>query len=286
MYTAKEYIDDVKLRCSRLSVNLELDDPTILTFINASRKRVQQSTIGLFPERYGKIIRLDLANAVISTNSYALNPTFAYVIDVYSLALPTDFIDAHVAILRYKLNGTFQSTAYTNVTFNNECRRFDKRELYKVLTQTHNRPTILSPIYSIERNIVGVSAGVETNSGTGYNLLIAGLTTAAGSLMSESAYVSGEVEVWYTALVSELEEFPSATPGVVADTETTIPAEFEELVIMNSMVMCMQKVRAADTITMEVMSELADYEQEIMSQYTVTKQKAGSLLPSREAIPQ
>lgn len=286
MYTAKEYIDDVKLRCSRLSVNLELDDPTILTFINASRKRVQQSTIALYPERYGKIVRLDLGNAVASTNSYAFNPTYGYVIDVYSIPLPTDFIDAHVVILRFVLDGIFQDTTYDGITFNNECRRFDKRELYKVLTQTHNRPTIISPAYSIERNIVNVSAGVETNSGTGYNLLIAGLTTSAGSLMSESAFVSGEVEVWYTALISELEEFPSATPGVVSDREVTIPAEFEELVMMHSMVMCMQKVRAADTITMEVMSELADYEQEIMGQYTVTKQKAGSLLPSREAIPQ
>lgn len=286
MYTAKEYIDDIKLRCSRLSVTLELDDPTILTFINASRKRVQQSTIALYPERYSKIVKLDITNAVPSANSYAYNPTYGYTINIYSLDLPDDFIGAHVIKLRYKLNGTFQSTAFTNVTFNNEARRYDKRELYKLLTQTNNRPTILSPAYAIERNIVTVSAGVESNSGNGYVLLLAGLDTSNGYLPDEVAYVSGEVEVWYTALVSDLEEFPSATPGVVADREVTIPAEFEELVMMHTMVACMQKVRAAEAITMEVMSELTDYEKEIFEVFAVTKQKAGSLLPSREAIPQ
>jgi hypothetical protein len=286
MYTAKEYIDDIKLRCSRLSVTLELDDPTILTFINASRKRVQQSTIALYPERYSKIVKLDITNAVPSANSYAYNPTYGYTINIYSLDLPDDFIDAHVIKLRYKLNGTFQSTAFTNVTFNNEARRYDKRELYKLLTQTNNRPTILSPAYAIERNIVTVSAGVESNSGNGYVLLLAGLDTSNGYLPDEVAYVSGEVEVWYTALVSDLEEFPSATPGVVADREVTIPAEFEELVMMHTMVACMQKVRAAEAITMEVMSELTDYEKEIFEVFAVTKQKAGSLLPSRESIPQ
>lgn len=286
MYTAKEYIDDVKLRCSRLSVNLELDDPTILTFINASRKRVQQSTIALYPERYGKIVRLDVADAVVSTNSYAYNPTYGYIINIYSFALPNDFIDAHVVKLRYKLNGTFQDTAYTNVTFNNEARRYDKRELYKLLTQTHNRPTILAPAYAIERNIVTVSAGVESNSGSGYSLLLAGLDTASGYLPDEAAYDSGEIEVWYTALVSDLEEFPSATPGVVSDREVTIPAEFEELVMMHSMVACMQKVRAAESVTVEVMNELSDYEKEIFEVFGVTKAKSTSLLPSREAIPQ
>lgn len=286
MYTAKEYIDDIKLRCSRLSVTLELDDPTILTFINASRKRVQQSTIALYPERYSKIVKLDITNAVPSANSYAYNPTYGYTINIYSLDLPDDFIGAHVIKLRYKLNGTFQSTAFTNVTFNNEARRYDKRELYKLLTQTNNRPTILSPAYAIERNIVTVSAGVESNSGNGYVLLLAGLDTSNGYLPDEVAYVSGEVEVWYTALVSDLEEFPSATPGVVADREVTIPAEFEELVMMHTMVACMQKVRAAEAITMEVMSELTDYEKEIFEVFAVTKQKAGSLLPSRESIPQ
>jgi len=288
MYNAKEYIDDIKLRCSRLSVNLELDDPTILTIINAARKKTQQATLALFPERYGKIVLLDVADLVLDTRSSGFNPTHNYQIDVYSIPLPTDFIDAHVVKLRFQLDGEFpvdSGVTHTNTTYNMEARRYDKRELYKVLMQSHNRPTIYSPIYSIERNPVSVSNGTATNTGTGYNLLIAGLDTASGYLFSEPEYVAdtGRIEVWYTALVSELEEFP--TLGAPADQEVTIPAEFEEMVMLNAMVACMQKVRAAEQITGEVLMELQEYEQEVMSAYTVTKQKAGTLLPSREAVP-
>ena len=288
MYRAKEYIDDIKLRLSRLDVKLELDNPSILTILNAARKTVQASTLALYPERYGKVVRIDFGNLVAVTDGEVVNPITSVNIEQYTAPLPDDFIEAHVVIMRYVLNGNLTGIGlgtYTNVTFNRECRRFDKRELFNIQQQSRNQPTILAPVYAIERNVVSFTAGVATAAVANYNLIISGVNFGTGSDTLIATATSGELEVWYTAMVPELEEFISTTPGALSDIELSIPVEFEELIIAHAMIGCLRKVRNSQKLIQDMMIDLKEMQDLVLDTYTTQRKKAGSLLPSKESVP-
>jgi len=286
MRRAKEYIDDLRLRLSRLDVKLEIDDSTLLTVLNAARRRTQTLTLSLYPERYGRVMTLDITTDLnLIPEDEVLNATHNDTINVYYAVLPPDFIDAQAVILRYNMDGTAWGVTYDNVTFSHEARRFDKRELYGIQEQSWNRPTYTAPVYGIERNIITVTGGAPAISGNNYYLLFAGLSDGNQTIMDISAFQHGRVEVWYTALVPDLELFPSGSPGTVSDLELAIPIEFEELTMLNAMVSCLQKVRNAEQLLIDARGELAEWEGLVSEMYSVGKLKESTLLPSKEEVP-
>lgn len=284
MRRAKEFVDDLRLRLSRLDVKLEIDDAVLLTILNAARKKTQTLTLALHPERYGRIMNIPLADFTLIPEDVVTNFTHGEDINVWWYELPTDFIDAHVVILRFKVDGDIEELGgtYDNVIFNFEARRFDKKELFGVQEQSWNRPTYVTPVYAIERNIVSVTAGASANTGNDHYLLISGLDTATGTIMDFME--SGEIEIWYTAMVPELELYPNPL-GTISDLELAISIEFEELTMLTAMIGCLQKIRASQELIGELRSELGEWEAIVSETYTVAKQKENSLLPSRDPVP-
>jgi hypothetical protein len=248
---AKEYVDEVKLRLQRHSVVLELDDGTVLTFINRARQEIQMTYGGLYPEFNGRV------GVISPVGGYA---PAGYDVSVggrlvYKAQLPLNCTDVKCLITK---NGDFR----------HEARRVDFREYYGVQSQSWNPPRTWSPIYAVRLDSVQSNATYA-----GPELYICGI--AAGSLL----------EVWYTAIVDFLELFPNDDPNNPADEDDFIPWQFQELVIYNAMLDCMQKIDAAN------MNESMKAEQKILEQvvqdlYKTTKMKGGSMLPSRQAIAQ
>lgn len=278
MLNARQYIDEVKLRLSRHNVTLELDDPTICTFVNRARREVQYSTLGLLPECYGKIVQLSALvqdSSLSQTNTTHNRPT-----TVYRVSLPLDFIEPTVVMLRYTLTGVIASLGRTfnGETYDYEARRVDKRELFGVQMQSWNQPSIIAPVYVVEKKLVDLAAGALANP----ILYLGGLDIDNATTLVDVAD-RVVVEVWYTAALPDLELVPSLAPGAPPDQELALPMEFEELVVYNAMIDCLQKIGAQSAIP-SVKAELELLQSLVEDTYSTVKLQAGPLLPSKEAI--
>lgn len=243
--TAKEYVDEVKLRLQRLSVVLSMDDGTVLTFVNRARREIQQSYSGMYPEFNGRI-------AVI-TPSGAYAPGLANGLSVYKAQLPVNCTEVTVVIT-------------TNGAYRHEARRVDFRELYGVQMQSWNPPRVWSPVYAVRFDPVESNATHD-----GPELYVCGI--APGS----------PLEVWYTAVVDFLELFPDDDASNPPDDEDFIPWHFQELVILNAMLDCMQKIDAGN-MNESIKAETAMLEQIVQDVYKTSRMKQGSLLPSKQSI--
>ena len=281
LYNAKQFVDEVKLRLSRHNVVLSLGEPDILMLVNEARRDVQLSTMGLFREFFGKVLRLD--TFTIDADLATANQTLGRTVNVWRTVMPIDFIDTYVVNLRYQLNGTiaeFGGASYTNVTFDAPCRRVNKRELFGVQGQSWNTPTLHHPIYAVEKKLTDLANPYSPN----YIMYLAGLDVDGTTTIFDVAEAdSVMIEMWYVAALPALEEQPSLVPGSVPDTELAIPHAFEELVILNAMMLCLQK-----TDNQEAMASVkADQDMMMMlieDQYNVSRQKRSMLLESRQPI--
>ena len=282
---AKEYIDEIILRASRLDVNLELDSPTILTFLNRARRDVQKGTMSLFPERYGKITEIAITSGM-AQSSGVVKDINGRAYTIFEVPCPNDFIDPWVVILRYKVNGTVPgaSVAWTNAIFNSECRRVSQREIYGVQTQQWNKPTIQNPVYSVESKNVDQ---MTTNTHNYPYLYICGLDMDKDKTIFHADYSSiitdVKLELWYVAALPDIEDTPTDLIGSVPDDEITIPPDFDELVIYNTLMYCLQKVNAGAAYDL-VSAERQSINQILEQAYADTKNKMSSLLPSKESI--
>lgn len=275
--TIRESVDEVKLIFSRHSITLEADDPTIQTFVNKARRKTQLTLLGLYPECFGKILELD--GWTLDANLVKINQTSGNPVDIYRIVLPLDFIDATVVILRYTLDGEIDEIGrtFTGETYDYECRRVDKHELYGVQSQSWNAPTYIAPVYALEKKLVDLSNPVLANS----ILYIGGINVGASDTLIDLAERL-VVEVWYTAALPDLEVVPSLAPGTTADQELAIPMEFETLVIYEAAVDLMQKM-SLSAAAPSVMQEIATLQAVIQDIYSTSKLQAGLLLPSKES---
>lgn len=278
MLNAREFVDEVKLGFSRHNVTLEADDPTILTIVNKQRRDTQKTLIGLYPECFGKIIRLD--TFTLDTSLPKPNQTSGNTVDIYRASLPVDFIDSVVVILRYTLTGDIEELGrtFTGETYDYECRRVHKRELFGVQAQSWNMPTYIAPVYAVEKKLVDLSNVVNVNP----ILYIGGLNVGSASNLTDLAD-SLVAEVWYIAALPDLEVVPSLAPGTVPDQELALPMEFEPLVIYGTMVSLMQKMNAQQA-SPSVMQEIQALQAVMQDIYSTSKLQAGPLLPSKEPL--
>lgn len=129
--TGQDYTDELVLRLSRVDVSIDMNTPTLLTYINRARQRVQKITMPLYPERYGKISRVATSGG-IDSNGFLITQ------------LPVDFIDAYVVICEWQSD---------NVTYRAEARYTDAREIANVAIHSWNLPSEWTPSYTISRLI-------------------------------------------------------------------------------------------------------------------------------------
>lgn len=254
--TAREYIDDIKLRLLRYGVDADLNSELILTFINKARRSVQRILLPLYPERFATIFTVTHSAGNINNNlSLTSNTAMSYVnSDVYTYALPSWFIDSYEVIVRW--NSILHGGVWTS-----RARRFSQQEMNTVLSNTWNAAVMEDPMYSSE--FVGNQPFLN----------ISGLTPI-------QADASGNVSIDIYSIVA-LSSLEDVNTGGVSDTETVIPSFAEEIVIYEAMLLCLEVLNQPVAYQM-VEQEKSFVESSIVMNYGTKRQREEVLLPSKE----
>jgi len=256
--TAKEYIDEVKLRLMRIGVTLSLTDQLILTYINRARREVQKHTMDLFPERYGKVQNILLANLSAYTDFGIKGTGYSgRAVAVRRGQLSADFIKQYVVLVKYSVG--------ENVIFS-EARYMTKPEMYAIGMHAFNTTTLGNPAYTCERSMA------DNN----WYIFIADLDADA------TATVSG-IYIYYIAAIHDLEDTAVVGAAYVNDTELVIPPDAEEMVVYYTMLYCMQNI-AEESALESIRGDIGNLMGLLQTSYYVEKRKMGILIPSKEGL--
>lgn len=259
--TGRQYIDEVKLRLARHQVLRDLNDPQLLTFVNNGRRAVQQFTMALYRERFGKIYRAAITQAedTVSRSEHGYLPGVTQ--NVYMFDLPSDFMEWEVAILMWV-------DATTGVTYRRPIREVTKQELFSAQTHSWSGGTTWSPLFTVDRQInrTGVAGGTYP-----WVLYLSGLNKSDGTTLFDDAS-SVQVEVWYVAALDWLE---------YADDDVQLQDDMEEFVVYYAMLEALELHQDVKTYN-SVVQDLQGMQQQIKINYELKKQKHSSLLPSKE----
>lgn len=253
--TAKEYIDDLKLRLTRYQVGHDLSDEMLLSFINKARASVQRVLLPMYPERFSTIISIPHTPASLNQDlSLTTVETLGYTnINVYTYVMPNWFIDAYEVIIQW--------TDQEQNIVQSHCRRHNLNEMYGLYSNSWNQPMISTYTYALEDN------GVNTL------MHIAGLD-AIGLVLQTDVVIN----IFCTAALSDLEHI---TAGALAnDTETVIPSFAEELVVTEALLYCFEVLNnkiALDGLRMEKQR----LERSLILNYGTKQQREEILLPSK-----
>lgn len=268
MYSIKDYVDAAKLKLLELEVTLNLDDPTIQSVVNDVRLEVQMQTLDLFQAWYGRIGGIPGTDFIQVPEQRVFNNTLGLNIDVYQAVLPVDVINPEVVVLTYQVDG---------ISYPRPARRVDTQELYSVQAQSQNMPTLLSPVYAVEKDPDAQQSTIYL-SGVEYDATFATIFDLPG------APANIELQVWRTAVLDALELAPGGQVVLPPDTENQLPWEFTDLVVQKAVLRLLQKSRDSSRAQQSVESELAELEQSIKEIYDVGALMEGRLLPSRQDV--
>lgn len=258
--TAREYVDELMLRLTRIEVTVAGSRADLLTYINRARREVQRITKALYPERYGSITTLTLTNTMYQRGTID-NAYQGKRLDVIEAALPDDFIDPWVVILMW-VNSD-------GVTYRREARQYTKTEMSNINKIAWNVPSIWQPVYHVEfRRNAGAMEKV---------IYLASLNIGTTMTLFD---ISGgvQLEVWYIAALSDLEEYDIAGN---TDTDTVIRGDLEELVIYYAMLYYLQQSREI-TKAQSVKAEIDAMQALLVQSYEGMKAQEEILLPSKE----
>jgi len=218
-----QYVDQIKLRLNTINVGADLDDLSLLSYINTARKKVQYNTLSIYPERYGVMTEIELDPPNMLYYNYtnegpSFNPILDYV-DVYRVPLPFNFIDAVSVKLAWTISSEGEDTDYEY-----EARRITRAEFFSTTYHAHNRATIYSPLYTIVR---------EEGA---YNLYFTTLKDGPNFV------VGPRLALWHTALIADLSWEGSQEDQTLGDREKCIPVEVEDLVVLYAIELYLQQI--------------------------------------------
>lgn len=259
--TVFEYIDEISLRLRAYEIAQEADSLQLLSLLNTARKKVQQDTLALYPERYGVILRLDI-NPVddawdLYSNDSATQNTLLRSVDFYRIALPINMIDALVV----KLCWTADDIDYEYLA-----RRTTKYEMMKISQHGFTKPTPFNPVYAIAR---------EQGQ---YYLYISSLRLKTGDLISDTP----ELEIWSTMTIADLEWGSSLVDAIEGDSEIVIAVELEELVILYTMLAFLQHTNQDQALKDLIQNQIADNIRTLQPFYQIQKQNEEVQLATQE----
>lgn len=246
------YLDEIKLRLSRFGVAMMLDDITLIGFINKARREIQRLSVGMFPERYGKIAILEFDQSLRFPDVYT-DPSLKGSSQIYAAKLPEGTMDVVTASVRF----TF-TTGGQNIpprwkdgdVYNMQARRTTKQEVFGIVSQSFGRPNIDNPIYCIETKTNDERQITSFNEGDTL-IYVAGLyfTNTLGEIKSLFELVDPVLlDVWYISALNDLEDLPAYDYTANCDIEYRIPPQFDEFIIYEVLLYCAQKMQLKDVI--------------------------------------
>jgi hypothetical protein len=251
--TSYGYIDALKQTLSSIDINLRLNDDLLLTYVNQARTDTQRLTMRLYPERYG-----DLFITTITPNTaIELNIGYNRISNstVFSIPLPTDFIDIYECIFYWNL----ERQRYV------QGRKVIKQELFTVLSHNWLNAQIESPIYCVENKtlyITGFDRQKTSVADTGTLLYLL-----------ETPYIN--LNIYYLKALDDLEKYVAGAP----DIDTTIPETFQNIVVDIATIYALETMETPrESLEIMLKSKLKD----IGINYDTTQLKKSILLPTKE----
>lgn len=255
--TIKEYIDEVKIRLTRIGVARDIDDIFLATYINRARQQAQRFVMPITPDRYGKVRRYNLtglANDIDQPTSYVGKD-----VQYWRLDLPDDFLDVHSCIVEWQL-------ASNSTIYRAEARQATKFEMYNSAMNPYTSPMRIRPVYILE-NVL--NDPVVMND-PGKTILI-----SAGdndSLELDTNYI--ECQLWYVHSLYNLDYW-------LNDNDQVTPYYLEELVINFAIQMALRNIndeKALDAVDAEVKA----LEKLVKELYIVKTDMVQQFMPSKE----
>lgn len=249
------YMDEVKFRFSRLGTALALNDGVILAFINQARREVQRLTLGIYPERYGRIgvKSFDLDYRILDT---AVDWSTGEPIYVHALPLPADFIDIYSAIVRLHVELSSSTpelpARWQTEIYNFEARESSKREVFGIGSQSFAMPSIDNPIFYLDAKDRDDMQTITRRNAAPMaffsGLWVTSLSGVRRPVFEFAEIKKVEVELWYLAAVRTLEDTVEDNENLGCDVESVIPPQLDELIIYESMLYCAQRLNMPDAV--------------------------------------
>jgi len=274
MITAREYINEVKIRLLRNNVNSEFDDMTILTQINRSRRNIALLTVDIFPDFYIK-------NHIIPVGSpFGGNFDPNYSTQIYG--------GGNLIIHRYPINvGDFIKPlevwlrfveTNTNITRVWQVRIVSRKEFHNTIKHSMNAPLPSSMVCYFEQSItdggITMVIGYEANTFVNYIYNLNGC----------------DLILYFFALPNDLELYTDVSPGnfvipdlYSSDTEIDIPPHLQELVILQAILYLLMSQKY-QTVYQKFKDEFAIVWSMLISNKEIEKYQKETLLPSKKPL--
>ena len=97
--TCRQYIDEVKLRLTRIGIVTKINDGEILTYVNRARRAVQMLVLPIYEQRFGAYVQIPIATITSDTTASAPANYFGRVINIYRVQLGVPVVDIVSAYL-------------------------------------------------------------------------------------------------------------------------------------------------------------------------------------------
>lgn len=259
--TIKEYIDEIKIRLSRIGITRDLDDMTLATYVNRARQQVQRFVMPITPDRYGKRKTFTIDGTTSEDNDYKVSIGYSNkTVDYWRFPLPDDYIDAEVCILEWEID---------EVIYRSEARQATKFELFNNSVNAFNVPSNHRPVYTTENLLAHSNLGYPlTWSGKHFYISPGNIT----DLIAKATNI--KVELWYKHSIYDLDYW-------LNDNDQVTPYYLDELVINFACQLCLRNISDERSID-SVEAESGILKKMIQELYTVQTDVAEQFMPSKE----
>lgn len=255
--TTKNYIDEIKLRISRLVAGLDVNDYEIVDMLNNHRLAVQRTTMPYLYNRYGDILELpyNLGVQDLDMINQPYIPDLSYAI--YRYPLPTNFIKPINLIVQIGDNVPF---------IRKQARNISEKEIYSILLNDWLTPTFDQPVYATKQWSV-----IPATNEPGDNELIVGF--AYDPALGEPHTWDGYLQLWYVRALDMLD--------YDNDMENILSPDLQQLVILEVIKNILQELSPSTDLGM-IRRDLQIAYQNLQQNYYIEEAMKVELLESNK----
>lgn len=259
--TCRQYIDEVKLRLTRIGIVTKINDGEILTYVNRARRAVQMLVLPIYEQRFGAYVQIPIATITADTTASAPANYFGRAINIYRVPLGIPVVDIISAYVSW--------TDANGVVVRREARRVAKKEMHTINYHSWNLPSIDRPIYALETKQAEATPGQFSGDTIYLGGLEDNLTT---TILTQTAPM---FEMWYTAPLADFQAYP--------EVEAVLSPDLEELAILQTMLYCLSNIQyIAQKQVVQTDFEL--FKNIALSNYDMMKNKPIQVLPSEGGL--
>ena len=256
----RQYVDEVKLRLTRIGVTVDLSDSEIITYINRARRSVQMVVLPIFEQRFGAFISIPLTNAAQDVMS---------TVPANYTGEPVNIFRTNIPILIDVISAYITWTDPNGIIKRREARRVSKKEMHTINNHSWNLPSIDRPVYAIEMKTLEATPG-QTG---GWAIYLGGLEDTPTTTILTQA--NPTFELWYTAPLADFQS--------LNEMENILSPDLEELAILQTMLYCLSNIEYI-ALKQSVQIDYELFKDVALGNYDMLRNKPIHVLPSEEGM--